>query len=111
MSDSSSSACSIDGNKDVAFLSTSRYRPKSYRGYSIKQKKELAEDDQCTRRKIAGLILLCLGALAIVLACLFAAGRFGGGAMGFVAGGLVVSSVILFVVAARLLIPSQPDTD
>jgi uncharacterized membrane protein len=60
-----------------------------------------------TNRKIAGLIFLALGAIAVVAACLLASGRFGGGPMGFAAGGIIAGSIPLFIIAAYLFFSHQ----
>ncbi len=61
----------------------------------------------CEGRKVFGLMALVGAAVALIFAVIFAAGVFGGGEMGIIAGGLTVGSMVSFAIAAALLIPKQ----
>lgn len=61
----------------------------------------------CNGKQIGGLIVLVAGAAMLIFAVLLAAGLFGGGETGFVAGGLTVGSMILFGVGVVLAIPKE----
>ena len=57
-----------------------------------------------------GLVALVAAAVLISLAAVLAAGVFGGGQMGFIAGGLTIGSMIALGAAVVLLIPSKYNT-
>ena len=61
----------------------------------------------CNTRMVSGLIALVMAAVALIFAAILAAGVFGGGETGLIAGGLTVGSMVAFAIAAVLLIPKR----
>lgn len=62
---------------------------------------------ECNGKKVSGLVTLALAAIALIFAIIFAAGVFGGGKMGLIAGGLTVTSMMLFAISCVLLAHKQ----
>ena len=61
----------------------------------------------CHARNACGLMALVVAAVALIFAAILAAGVFGGGETGLIAGGLTVGSMVAFSIAAVLLIPRR----
>ena len=61
----------------------------------------------CKGNQLVGLIVLVAAAVALIFAIILAAGVFGGGEMGLIAGALTVGSMLMFAIAAVLLVPKQ----
>lgn len=59
---------------------------------------------QETGRKVSGTVILVVAAVALIFGFIVAAGVFGQGEMGYVAGGLVVGSMVLTGIGAYLLV-------
>lgn len=98
---STSQAIGIKGEQSSAAVNV--------RGESPKSVKLCGHDYSCeiNGRKVLGLLALIAAAAMVVFAPILAAGVFGGGEMGFIAGGLTVGGMIMFGIAAVLLVPKR----
>jgi hypothetical protein len=92
------SCCCIKGSRDTG---ESQDGPAQYRrvvnGHSY----------SCNQKFVGGVITLVVASVLMIFAAILAAGVFGGGVKGFVAGGFAIGSMFLFGMSILLFFPKD----
>ncbi|HEY4832426.1 MAG TPA: hypothetical protein VIH61_07715 [Waddliaceae bacterium] len=79
--------------------------------FNKKENKGALDGHTCScvwdKKSVIGVIALVIAAIMLIFAIILASGVFGGGTKGFIAGGLVIGSMIAFGTAAFLFFPNH----